>query len=116
MIVINASQDKVIAQEVSVANTFLKRLVGLLGRKGLPPQQGLIIKPSKMVHTFFMNFSLDLIFLDKQNRIVELVERIPPYRISPFVVKAEKVIELKAGIIESREVRIGDKLEINPPY
>ena len=112
MIVINASQDKVIAQEVSVANTFWERLVGLLRYKELKEDEGLIIKPSKMIHTFFMSFAIDVIFIDGQGQVLELVKNLEPNRISPFVVETEQVIELASGVIQQRGIEVGEKIVI----
>lgn len=112
MIVINDSKNNIIADEVRIANTFWQRLVGLLGHNELKEDEGLIIKPCQMVHTFFMNFAIDLIFLDRSGQILELVENLKPNRISPFVIEAEQVIELASGIIQQKGIEVGEKIVI----
>ena len=112
MIVIDLNQEIIIANEVRKATTFWQRLLGLLAKKDLSTEQGLIIEPCKIVHTFFMNFDLDIIFLNQSGRVVELVERMPPNQISPFVSKAHSVIELRAGVIEDKGINLGNEITI----
>ena len=103
----------IVAEEVKLADTFFKRLKGLLGTKDLPSGKGLLIIPCKQVHTFFMRYHLDLIFLDEDNTIVHIIEDIPPFRISPYIKESQKVLELKAGTIKQYKLMEGEKLDIN---
>lgn len=110
MILIDASQEIIIAKEVRDATTFWQRLLGLLGKKDLSVEQGLIIEPCKIVHTFFMKFALDIIFLNQRDRVVNIIENMPPNRISPFINEAQVVVELKAGVSKNKEIRLGNKI------
>jgi len=81
-----------------VARSFLSRAVGLIGRKGLPPGEGLLILRCNAIHTFFMRFPIDATFLDSQDRVVRVVRDIRPWH--PFVWggwRARKVLETAAG-------------------
>ncbi|MGI6308993.1 MAG: DUF192 domain-containing protein [Dethiobacteria bacterium] len=110
--VVNLSQETVILQEAAVANTFLQRFKGLLGRKCLPPGQGLIIEPCQAVHTCGMAFSLDVAFVDRENRICYLLEGMAPYRLSPVIKKAGYVIEATAGTFRQTQTRCGDTVKL----
>jgi hypothetical protein len=110
MIVINQNKDIIIADQLRKANNFLERLVGLLNRKDLQPGEALLINPCQMVHTFFMKFNIDLIFLNEEDLVVKIVSNFPPNRISPFVDSASKVIELKASSSLIEKIEVGDRV------
>lgn len=85
------------------------RLRGLLGRKSLEPTQGLLIEPCASVHTFWMDYPLDLIFLDRNNRVLDICENVAPW--STRVARgARKTLELVAGGVAVFEPRIGEEL------
>jgi len=96
-----------------MANTLFSRIKGLLGRKDLPPKQGIILEPCNSIHTFFMRFSIDVIFVDKNNRIIKTLSRFSPNRISPIYWYSQKVIELPAGTLDSSHTQILDQLELS---
>lgn len=82
---------------VRIARTTFDRMKGLIGTKGLPPGEGLLIPHCNAIHTFFMSFAIDATFLDRQNRIVKVVRNIRPWR--PFIwggFRAVKVVETAA--------------------
>ena len=77
-----------------VARTMFARIKGLIGTKRLPPGEGMLILYCNAIHTFFMSFSIDATFLDRDDRVVKVVRNIPPWR--PFVwggFRAVKVLE-----------------------
>ena len=100
----------VIGNRIEIADTSLSRMVGLLGRRGLNAGEGLWIRPSSGVHTFFMRFSIDVIGLDKQMKVIKLWRRLVPYRVTSVSVKLSSVIELRAGAIDGCQVELGDQL------
>ncbi len=100
IIIINQTRDIVVTQAEEVADTFLKRLVGLLGRSSLPEQSGLIITPCNQIHSFFMKFPFDAVFLTRDNRVIYFIEDMKPFRASPLIKKAAAVLELPAGTIQ----------------
>lgn len=110
MRVIVRNKDLIIADRIKRADTFQKRLVGLLGKKNLKPGEGLLLEPCRIIHTFFLKFPLSVLFLSKQNKIVKVIPFLAPNRISTFVPKSAKVIELKANPEIMKELEIGDEI------
>ncbi len=112
--VYNRTREAFVATEVAVANTYLRRLVGLLGktRRWARPGRGLWIVPSHGVHTMGMLFPIDLIFLDKDKFVVHVEEHVRPFRISAISLKATSVLELPPHTIFRTGTRVGDHLEI----
>jgi uncharacterized membrane protein (UPF0127 family) len=100
------SGGKELAADVTVAASFTSRIRGLLGRSSLPAGQGLLIKPCKGIHTFFMKFSIDVVFLDRDNRVVALHPSLHPNRMTRIYLKAHSVLELPAGTI-GKDVTVG---------
>ncbi|HQA51125.1 MAG TPA: DUF192 domain-containing protein, partial [Syntrophomonadaceae bacterium] len=92
--------------QILQAKTYLSRVKGLLGRDSLPADTGLLLKPCKQVHTFFMKFTIDVIFLDKHNKIIHL-ETLKPFKISRYVWKARAVVEFAEGTIERHNLTKG---------
>jgi uncharacterized membrane protein (UPF0127 family) len=111
--VTDTTRGTVIGDRVQVADTSLSRMVGLLGRRGLNAGGGLWIKPSSGVHTLGMMFSIDVIGLDKELRVVRLWPRLVPFRITSVSLKVRSVVELEAGRIEACQVQLGDLLQIS---
>lgn len=107
---INATSGTTIASSGRRATSLWDRSRGLLGRKGLEPGDGLLIAPCSGIHTFFMAFPIDAIFVDKEGRVVHLVREIPPQRMSRYVFKAHAVLELPAGTIRTTGTQVGDRL------
>jgi len=110
--IINLSGDITLSDNAVIADTLSGRIKGLLGRNKLKSGEALVIKPCNAVHTFFMNFSIDLLFVDRQDRIVKVVQAMPPFRLSSISLKASYVIELPAGSISSTQTKIGDRISI----
>lgn len=104
--------DIVLASNVVVADTSLRRAVGLLGCAHLQHEEGIWIKPSSGVHTIGMRFPIDVIGLDKQLRVVRLWPSLKPYRITAIVPSIRTVLELAAGRIVQSGLRLGDQLRI----
>jgi len=100
-----------LATRVEVARTVWARGRGLLGRRGLTPGEGLFIPSCNSIHSFFMAFRFDALFIDKQWRLVHAIDAMSPFRISPIVWRADGVVELPAGTIQQSGTRIGDNLE-----
>lgn len=110
MQIINQSNGKVIATKFFLAKSFWHRLRGLLGRKLLPSGEALVLEPCSSVHSCFMRFSIDIVFIDKQKKIIYLQENLTPWHFSPVVRKAKAVIELPAGSIKAQSISLGDTL------
>ena len=108
----NMRTNRELSDNVDIADTFYKRMKGLLGKSELRAGESLLIKPCMSVHTFFMRFSIDVIFLNKRNQVVAAVKDLRPYRLSRFFIKAVSVLELPAGTIEATSTAVGDEIEI----
>jgi uncharacterized membrane protein (UPF0127 family) len=105
----NARTGSVVAADVEIAVTRQARRKGLLGRTGLAPLSALILAPCAAVHTMFMRFAIDVIFVDGEGRAVRIVPQLGPWR-AAMKVFAHAVIELPAGTLAKREVAVGDPL------
>jgi uncharacterized protein len=114
--VYNITREVFLGMEVTVANTYFRRLLGLLGktRRWARPGRGLWIKPSCGVHTIGMLFPIDLVFLDRSKRVLHLEEYVRPFRISRVDLKTASVLELPPYTIFRSGTRVGDQLEIGP--
>ena len=110
----NISKEVLLAKEVHLASSWSQRLKGLLGRAYLPYEEALIIQPCNSVHTFFMRFSIDVIFIDKKGRVVRILPNLSPFRISGLYFRAFSAIELCAGTIYKTNTEEGDLLQILP--
>ena len=104
----NSTQNRLIADDIKIAQNFFTRSVGLIFKKSLLENEGLIIKPCFSVHTFFMRFKIDILFVNKQNKIIALYENVKPWRILPLHFKSYYVIELPAGSISSKNIKVKD--------
>lgn len=92
----------VLAREVELAQSFKQRLVGLMFRKSLPAGAALLLDPCNMVHTCFMRFNMDALFLDKDGRVLHVTENMKPWRQSPLVWGAKTTLELPGGALDGR--------------
>ena len=114
--VYNQTRDTFVATEVTVANTYLRRLIGLLGKtkRWARPGRGMWIVPSHGVHTVGMLFPIDLIFLDQRRCVVHIEEHLRPFSLSKISMKANSVLELPTHTVFHTGTRVGDLLEIRP--
>lgn len=108
----NLRNGKELSNNVIVADSLLKRMKGLLGRSEMLAGEALWIKPCMSIHTFFMKFPIDVVFLNKRNRVVAVIKNLQPNRMTRLYFKAVSVLELPAGIIEATGTEVGDEIEI----
>jgi uncharacterized protein len=101
---------RVACETCTVADTSLSRLKGLLGRRELPAGEGLLLRPASSVHTFFMRFPIDVVFLDRELRVLGLATNLKPWRAAARR-GARAVLELPAGECDRRGIRPGDRLQ-----
>jgi uncharacterized membrane protein (UPF0127 family) len=103
---------RIIAEEILFARTLYTRLVGLMFRKSPPENsKGLLLDPCNSIHTCFMRYDLDVIFMDRSNKIVKVIKKIPPWRMTWIYFKAQKTLELPAGNLPI-DLKEGDRLEV----
>ncbi len=100
--------------DVEIADSFLARARGLLGRRGIQPSAGMLIRPSTSVHMFFMRFAIDVVYLDRDYRIVRIVHRLRPWRASRGGRGASMALELAAGSAERLGLAVGQQLTADP--
>lgn len=105
------SSTTCLVPQAEVAATFRTRLVGLLGRDSLEPGTGLVLRPSGLIHTAFMRFPIDVIFLDSRQRVVATATHLQPFRVAWGGWRARIAVELPAGTIDGLEVPIGTALQ-----
>jgi len=105
----NRTRDTVLGAAVDVADTGAKRRTGLLKHERLEPGQGLWITPCESVHTFFMKFPIDLVYVDRKRKVRKVRSRVPAWRLSACL-PAHSVVELPAGTAERTGTQVGDEL------
>ncbi len=110
----NKTRETFVATEATVADSYVRRLVGLLGKTKRWAQlgRGLWIVPSRGVHTIGMMFPIDVIFLSKEKEVIHVEEHLRPFRISAVSLRAMSVLELPAHTIFRTGTQVGDRLEI----
>ncbi len=104
-----------LARCIEVADSGRKRTKGLLGRAALAPGEGLWIVPCEGVHTFGMQFPIDLVYIDRNKRVKKVKNAVPPWRLS-FCFSAYSVLELAPGSVQNTATRSGDILEFSPVH
>jgi uncharacterized membrane protein (UPF0127 family) len=101
-----------VGTRITIANTSLTRLIGLTGRRGLDSGCGLLIRPSSGIHTFGMLFSIDVVALSKDLRVLKLWHRLAPFRMTSVNLKRYCMLELPAAQINNCQMQVGDQLEL----
>ena len=109
--IFNLNKGTVIAQQARLASSLGQRMKGLLGQDSLSTNEALVLKPCSSIHTFFMRFSIDVLFLDKNMQIIRLFRNMPPNRLSPIVWGSKIAIELPAGKTSQTNTQVGDIIE-----
>jgi uncharacterized membrane protein (UPF0127 family) len=100
-----------VAEKARIADTMLARMKGLLFTDGLGADEGLWIEPCNSIHTFGMRFTIDALFLDGSGKVIKIVPRMKPWKMTWIAPKARGVLELPEGQIERTGTRVGDELE-----
>jgi uncharacterized protein len=106
------SQDgRVVCEQVLVAARPLRRMRGLLGRADLPAGEGILLRPASSVHTFFMRFAIDVVFLDRDGVVLGVEAGLAPWRVAGRR-GSKAVVELAAGESARRGIAVGDRLAL----
>jgi uncharacterized protein len=109
VLVRNHTRDTILGDAVELADTSETRRVGLLKHARLEPGSGLWIVPCESVHTFFMKFPIDLVYLDKERKVRKVRHAVPAWRLSACLT-AHSILELPAGTAEKSGTLPGDEL------
>jgi uncharacterized membrane protein (UPF0127 family) len=110
--VYNRTRECFLGLRVTAADTTLSRLKGMIGRLKLRFDEGIWVVPSSGIHTLGVLFPLDLIYLDKDFRVIHIIEHFPAFRIAPIRTHADSVLELPTHTIYSSQTQPGDQLVI----
>jgi uncharacterized membrane protein (UPF0127 family) len=100
----------VVCERCVVADRMLPRMKGLLGKRGLSSGEGLLIQPAPSIHTFFMRFPIDVVFLAKNGDVLKVAPNVGPWRMRACR-RAFAVLELAAGGAERRGITVGDHID-----
>ncbi|HCC48133.1 MAG TPA: DUF192 domain-containing protein [Elusimicrobia bacterium] len=113
MEILNTTKNLRVSASASRADTFSTRLFGLIPRRSLGAEEGLWLEPCAMIHMCFMSFAIDAVFLDREFKVLRVLENFRPWRFSPWVRGARGVLELPAGRCSGR-LEEGDLLVFRP--
>ena len=106
---VNARTGEVVAAEVEVADTRETRRRGLLGRQSMNPSSALILLPCFSIHTAFMKFPIDAVFVNREGVVVKVARNMGPWRMAASI-RARAVVEFAGGSLGPRDMREGDRL------
>jgi uncharacterized membrane protein (UPF0127 family) len=111
---VNERTGAPLATTVERAVTRASRRRGLLGRDSLAASSALILEPCAAVHTAFMRFAIDVVFVDRAGYAVKIVRNVVPWRIA-IAPRAHAVIEMPAGTLgRDNDLQVGDRLLLRP--
>ena len=110
---INNRTGTVVAETIDEAKGPWKAFKGLMLRKTMPDSYGMVFRPARGIHTHFMRYPIDLVFLDKTDTVVKVRPAMAPWRMD--FTNADAVIEMNAGIAAAKDIRPGDKLNFIAP-
>lgn len=109
--IVNRTREVVVCEHAEVAAGLFARMRGLLGREGLEPGAGMLFRGESSIHSAFMRFEFDAVFMDRALRVVGVSERIRPWRMRGAR-RAHNVLELAGGEIARLGIELGDQLEV----
>jgi uncharacterized protein len=109
----NKTRGTLLGHTIRVAETGLTRIVGLLGERGLPAGDGLLILPSQGVHTWGMLFPIDIAVLNDDWEVIATRRTMRPFRFTRVFWKAAAVLELPAGTLHSTRTSVGDSIQLD---
>ena len=104
--------SRVVCERCLVTDSPLTRMRGLLGRRGLESGEGLLLRPAGSVHTFFMRFPIDVVFLSRDGEVLKIAQALPAWR-TAGARRAKMALELGAGEAERRGMRVGSRLDLS---
>jgi uncharacterized protein len=104
-------EGQVVCERCLVADSPRPRMRGLLGRRGLESGEGLLLKPAGSVHTFFMRFPIDVVFLSREGEVLKVARALPAWRLAGAR-RAKAALELGADEAERRGISVGTRLDL----
>lgn len=109
----NKTKNQQLVQNLEVAADLWSRNKGLLGRKNLPTTEALWILRCNAIHTFFMNFAIDVAFVNRKMVVKRVMTNVKPWRATWPVFSAAHVIEFAAGTLTQEKISVGDQLHVD---
>ncbi|MEX1029876.1 MAG: DUF192 domain-containing protein [Paenibacillaceae bacterium] len=108
---INKETGKVLANDVCMARTFWSRFRGLMFTSVFRPGTALHIQPCRSIHTFFMRYPIDVLYLDSNLKVIAVEENVKPGKFGRIHRKASSVVELPIGVVSETETEIGQEVQ-----
>ena len=109
----NKTKNECLARDLAVAQSFLARVKGLLGKQSIKEGEGMLLEPCYQIHTCFMKFPIDILFIDKNLNVIKLIKNMVPFRISGIYMRAKGALELPSGKLEETRTEIGDLISFS---
>ena len=106
----NVNKDNLVLENIKLANGFLQKFKGLMGQKSLHKSEGLMLLSCNSIHTCFMRFPIDVVFLNINHEVIAMKKGVRPWRMVNFVKKAYITLEMTEGTIEYKNIELGDLL------
>ena len=113
MMVLNLTRSSVVVQNLRVAQNLWERMRGLIGTEPLQIGEGFLIPHCQGIHTFGMTYRIDLIYLDREGKVVALFEELEPNQLGPIRFQTHSILELPVGAITRSGTHIGDLLNLD---
>jgi len=116
---LNQSRGTVLCARLENAGGVAGQSKGLLGRDGLEPGSGMLFDNSRFtpmmwMHMFFMRFTIDIVFLDRGDKVIRISRQLRPWRVSAMVFGARRALELEAGAAQKSSTQVGDQITFEP--
>jgi hypothetical protein len=111
-LLLNATTGQVIAENVRYADSWWTRLAGFIPKAYVEPDEGLWFRDCGAIHTLLMRATIDVLFLDKDGRVLRTMQNVPTQRPIVGCAGARNVVELGAGALDGRDVLVGDRLAL----
>lgn len=108
----NVTQNKSVVDTVAVAKTFTDRVRGLIGRSSISEKETMWFDNCSSIHTCFMSFPIDVVFVDRDFKVKAVFETVKPWRLVLPVWGAQSVFEFKAGTVQQTQIKVGDQLHV----
>ena len=115
MRITNRTRNTILGSRVDLASSFWSRLKGFIGRQEPKPGEGILFLRCDGIHTYWMSFDLDVLFLDEKGRVLDLLRAIQPWKRTRRVSGARYVLEVPVGTIDASGTTVGDELSWREP-
>ncbi len=113
MLRVEKSDGSLISNRISNCDSFFKRAMGLMFKTRLDDCDGILLTPCSSIHTFFMKMDIDCFFLSRENKILKIIRRMGPSKLSGFIKGCHSVLEFPSGFAGAQSLSEGENLKIN---